>query len=85
MTAKSASTIGLSADPHDPDDFDVSEAEIERALAVRRKRGRPSGSHKEQVTLRVDSEVLDYFKHAGPGWQTRMNAVLRKAMEETAR
>ena len=34
---------------------------------------------KEQVTLRVDREVLDFFQADGPGWQDRMNAALRKA------
>jgi uncharacterized protein (DUF4415 family) len=34
---------------------------------------------KEQVTLRIDRDVLDYFQADGPGWQERINAVLRKA------
>ena len=34
---------------------------------------------KEQVTLRVDREVLDFFQADGPGWQDRMNAALWKA------
>jgi uncharacterized protein (DUF4415 family) len=34
---------------------------------------------KEQVTLRVDRDVLDHFQEAGPGWQDRINAALRKA------
>jgi uncharacterized protein (DUF4415 family) len=34
---------------------------------------------KEQVTLRIDRDVLDYFQEPGPGWQERMNEVLRKA------
>ncbi|MGH6740067.1 MAG: BrnA antitoxin family protein [Bradyrhizobium sp.] len=33
---------------------------------------------KEQVTLRIDREVLDYFQDGGPGWQDRINAALRK-------
>jgi uncharacterized protein (DUF4415 family) len=44
-----------------------------------RGRGRPSGSgQKEQVTLRVDSEVLDSFRSGGAGWQTRMNEALKE-------
>jgi uncharacterized protein (DUF4415 family) len=31
------------------------------------------------VTLRLDTEVLEHFKAGGPGWQTRINAVLRRA------
>jgi len=34
---------------------------------------------KEQVTLRIDRDVLDYFQGEGPGWQERINAALRKA------
>jgi uncharacterized protein (DUF4415 family) len=33
------------------------------------------------VTMRVDPEVLDWFKSFGKGYQTRMNAVLRTYME----
>lgn len=33
---------------------------------------------KEQVSLRIDREVLDYFQEAGPGWQDRINEALRK-------
>jgi uncharacterized protein (DUF4415 family) len=32
---------------------------------------------KTSISLRVDQEVLDWFKSQGPGYQTRMNAVLR--------
>jgi uncharacterized protein (DUF4415 family) len=34
---------------------------------------------KEQVTLRIDQDVLDFFRNGGPGWQDRINAALRKA------
>jgi len=33
---------------------------------------------KEQVSLRIDRDVLDYFQEQGPGWQERINAALRK-------
>lgn len=78
--ANKKSTLGLSADPTDPDDFDVSEAEVERALESRRKRGRPAGHTKEQVSLRIDKDVLAKFKATGEGWQTRINEALRKAV-----
>jgi uncharacterized protein (DUF4415 family) len=32
---------------------------------------------KEQVTLRIDRDVLDHFQKDGPGWQDRINAALR--------
>ena len=34
---------------------------------------------KETVSLRIDRDVLDFFQEAGPGWQDRINAALRKA------
>jgi uncharacterized protein (DUF4415 family) len=36
---------------------------------------------KSQLTLRLDSDVLDWFKQQGRGWQTQMNALLRAYME----
>lgn len=35
----------------------------------------PAG--KRQVTLRIDADVLDWFRAHGKGYQSRMNAVLR--------
>ena len=35
---------------------------------------------KRPVTLRLDRDVLDWFKAQGPGYQTRINAVLRAYM-----
>jgi uncharacterized protein (DUF4415 family) len=34
---------------------------------------------KQQVTLRIDQDVLEYFQGSGPGWQDRINDALRKA------
>ncbi len=46
------------------------------------RRGRPqSGSPKQQVTLRLDADLLASFRSGGPGWQSRINAALRKALE----
>jgi uncharacterized protein (DUF4415 family) len=33
---------------------------------------------KELVSLRIDRDVLAYFQEAGPGWQDRINAALKK-------
>lgn len=32
---------------------------------------------KQAISLRVDADVLDWFKNTGPGYLTRMNSVLR--------
>lgn len=34
---------------------------------------------KELVSLRIDQDVLEYFREEGPGWQDRINEALRKA------
>lgn len=36
---------------------------------------------KQQITLRIDSDVLDFFKHTGKRYQTRINAVLRSYVQ----
>jgi uncharacterized protein (DUF4415 family) len=36
---------------------------------------------KKQVTLRLDPEIIDFFRGQGPGYQTRMNQVLRSYVE----
>jgi len=42
-------------------------------------RGRPkSEKPKEHVNMRLDPDVLAYFRAGGPGWQSRINAALRK-------
>jgi uncharacterized protein (DUF4415 family) len=39
---------------------------------------------KAVISLRVDADVLDWFKAQGPGYQTRINALLRAYKEEAA-
>ncbi len=74
-------TIAIPADPNDPEDRDVTVAALERALADRRTRlGRPRGATKEPVTIRLDRDVVAKFRAGGPGWQSRLNATLRKAV-----
>lgn len=36
----------------------------------------PSGQGKERITIRLDKEIIDYFKGFGPGYQKRINAIL---------
>lgn len=45
------------------------------------QRGRPkSDNPKELVSIRLDPDVLAKLREAGPGWQTRVNDILRKAV-----
>jgi uncharacterized protein (DUF4415 family) len=41
----------------------------------------PGQTRKTLISLRVDPEVLDFFKAQGPGYQTRINAVLQAYMQ----
>jgi uncharacterized protein (DUF4415 family) len=40
---------------------------------------------RESVTLRIDQDVLDFFREDGPGWQDRINAALRKLVDDARR
>jgi BrnA antitoxin of type II toxin-antitoxin system len=37
---------------------------------------------KRRISLRVNAEVVDWFKSKGPGYQTRINRILRRVMME---
>lgn len=56
----------------------------EVVAALVRKPGRPAGTvkpfAKRPVSLRIDPDVLDHFRAGGPGWQSRINQALRKAI-----
>jgi len=44
------------------------------------RRGRPpSPARKRAVSLRLDPDVIAHFRRGGRGWQSRINALLRKA------
>ncbi len=36
---------------------------------------------KQIVTIRLDIDMLNWFKSAGPGYQTRINQILREHMD----
>jgi len=43
------------------------------------RRGRPAlDTPKKLVSLRLDQDVIERFRDGGPGWQSRINAALRK-------
>jgi uncharacterized protein (DUF4415 family) len=50
------------------------------ARAVVRKGLKPA-TRKEQLTLRVDSDIVEWFRKQGQGYQTKINALLRAYME----
>jgi uncharacterized protein (DUF4415 family) len=50
------------------------------------RRGRPpKPDRKQTTTLRLDPDVLEYFRATGPGWQTRINEILRRAVKRLER
>lgn len=68
------------SDPYDPND-PAAVAAYWAGATVKRGRGRPAVAVKRPtLNMRVDADVLDAFKATGPGWQTRINAVLRDAV-----
>ena len=51
-----------------------------------RRPGRPKlDNAKQPVSLRLEPEVLAKFKATGPGWQRRMNDVLKAAVIEASK
>jgi uncharacterized protein (DUF4415 family) len=56
--------------------FEEADAYIGETLV---RRGRPrSGNPKQPVSLRLDRDVVEWFKRRGDGWQTRINDELRR-------
>ena len=52
----------------------------ERIKTAEVRRGRPRAeTPKISTTIRLDPDVIAAFKADGPGWQSRINAALRKA------
>ena len=83
MIKKEKAIAILASDPDeikpelDDDWFAEADAFVGTALV---RRGRPKAeSPKQPVSLRLDRDVIDWFKRKGDGWQTRINDELRKA------
>jgi uncharacterized protein (DUF4415 family) len=53
-------------------------AEIRQGDKVIRRGRPPLDAPKKLVSLRLDPDVVDAFRAGGPGWQSRINAALRK-------
>lgn len=59
---------------------DAPEREVDEAFWATARLVEPD-RRKVHTGLRIDADVLDWFKASGRGWQTRMNAVLRSYYE----
>jgi len=63
----------------DPDAQPLSDAELAH---LRPARGRPPVAVKRpMLSMRVDPDVLAHLRASGKGWQTKVNALLRQAVE----
>lgn len=68
-------------DMFDRAEIQVGKRIVRPANGTLTRRGRPkSDLPKQQVTLRLDRAVLDGFRRTGPGWQSRINEELRRAL-----
>ena len=55
--------------------------DLAEAMERTRARGRPRLARpRQQVSIRLDADLLAKLKASGPGWQTRVNEILRKAV-----
>ncbi|MEI6025815.1 MAG: BrnA antitoxin family protein [Betaproteobacteria bacterium] len=48
------------------------------------RRGLQPITSKELISLRIDQDVIEWFKAQGPGYQTRINSVLRASRDASA-
>ena len=82
MSAKRKGSGRISSPADDPPqitDAWVAEADLYRGKRLVR-RGRPKLAHpRALLSLRLPPDVIAAWKQSGPGWQTRMAAVLEKA------
>ena len=88
LTTKKSETDWKRIDAMKDEDIDLSDIpEVTPemfARAVLRRNFKPI-PRKKQLTLRVDSDVVDWYKKQGSGYQTRINSLLRAYMEEHLR
>ena len=74
----------------DPDDFELDDQWFQRARPAvevhpqlvkltRRPRGKQKLPTKERITIRIDADLVEHFRATGPGWQSRINKILRQA------
>ena len=68
-------------DPYDPNE----DAAVEAFWAGQRSHGEedapPSAVKRQTLNMRIDAEILEAVKAMGPGWQTRINSLLRDAVK----
>ena len=80
VAEEAAINAGIAADANT---YALNDAELKELKPIR---GRPVGTKADRtkvaVSVRMDEEVLLYFKAQGRGWQTRMNEALKVLIAE---
>lgn len=67
----------------DEDDRPATHEEMQAGIqADLQRRTRPKTIRRPTLSLRVDPDVLERLRESGKGWQTRVHALLRKAVEQ---
>ena len=87
-TTKKSKTDLKRLDAMKDEDIDLSDIpEVPAEMFARGivRRGLKPVIRKKQLTLRVDSDVVAWYQRQGPGYQTRINSLLRAYMEEHRR
>ena len=90
ITSKSGRVFDLPSDEDDarirsgiaadPDTHEASDAEFAQ---MRRRVGRPAATVvRPMLSIRVDPDIAAALRASGKGWQTRVNALLRQAVEQ---
>jgi uncharacterized protein (DUF4415 family) len=84
-SASASASKGRRAEWTDPDDApEITDEVLDRATIVKGgkviQRGRPplGDLAKQTVTIRLDADVVEAYRALGRGWQTRLNADLRR-------
>jgi uncharacterized protein (DUF4415 family) len=83
-TSKKSQTNWARVDAVKDDSIDLSDIpEVSPEMFARSvvRQGLKPIPRKAQLTLRVDSDVLDWFRKQGQGYQTKINTLLRAYME----
>lgn len=96
MSVKTTGTVRFTLEPKHPPaltkkakarlsrmtDSEIDLSDIPATYGVDWKRGGPlvPEENKRQITLRIDADVLAFFRSTGTRYQTRMNQVLRSYM-----
>ena len=71
----------------DPDTYELTDEEFDKlkyaseiipkvVKAYKRTRGAQKAPTKESITIRLDADVVDFFKSRGKGWQVKINDAL---------